>query len=114
MPSDGTSLLFMTAQFSGPGAQAEKVAMESVDRIRLSRAPHMKDKYLLSNGAQSVYKSLEYLRRVAKKTGSSLVREVANEGEFISERCGFCSLRTLRPGKVCPPRRFVRKECPTR
>ena len=52
VPSDGTSLLSTTAQFSGAGAQAEKVAMESVDRIRLSRAPNMKYKYLLSRGAQ--------------------------------------------------------------
>ena len=42
VPSDGTSLLLMTAQFSGAGTQAEKVATESVDRIRLSRAPHVK------------------------------------------------------------------------
>ena len=65
-PSDGTSLLLMTAQFSGPGAQAEKVAMESVDRIRFARAPHMKYKYLLPNGIQSVDKASEYFRRVAK------------------------------------------------
>ena len=33
-PSDGTSLLPLTARFSGAGTQAEKVALESVDRIR--------------------------------------------------------------------------------
>ena len=42
VPSGGTSLLLMTAQLSGVGAQAERVAMESVGRIRLSRSPHMK------------------------------------------------------------------------
>ena len=51
-PSDGTSLLLMTTQPSGAGTQAEKGAMESADRIRLSRAPHMGYKYLLPNGAQ--------------------------------------------------------------
>ena len=50
VPSEGASLLLMTAQFSGSGSQAEKVALESVDRLRLSRAPHMKFKYLLSVG----------------------------------------------------------------
>ena len=48
----------------GAGAQAEKVAMESVDRIRLSRAPHMKYKYLLSGGVRTMDKALEYFRRV--------------------------------------------------
>ena len=44
-PSDGASSLLITAQFSGPCTQAEKVAMESADRIRLSRAPHMRYKF---------------------------------------------------------------------
>ena len=75
-PSDETSLS-TTAQFSGAGAQAGEVAMESVGRIRLSRAPHMKYEYLLSNGAQSTAKTLEYLRRVAKQTDDALVRAAA-------------------------------------
>ena len=40
-PPDSASLLLMTAQISGAGTQDEKVAMESVGRIRLSRAPHL-------------------------------------------------------------------------
>ena len=44
VPSDGASLFLTTAQFSGAGAPAERAAMESVDRTRLSRAPHMKYK----------------------------------------------------------------------
>ena len=72
----------MAAQFSGAGTQAEKVAMESVDRIRLSRSPRMKYKYLLSNGAQSMDKALEYFRRVAKQTDGPLVRAGANEREY--------------------------------
>ena len=77
VPSDGTSLLLMTAQFSGAGAQAEEVAMESAGRIRLSRAPNMKYKCLLSNGAQSMDAALEYFSRVAKQTDNALVRAVA-------------------------------------
>ena len=39
-----------------------------VDRIRLGCAPHMKRKYLLSNGAQLMDTALEHFRRVAKQT----------------------------------------------
>ena len=48
-----------------------------VDRIRLGCAPHMKRKYLLSNGAQLMDTALEHFRRVAKQTDSALVRAVA-------------------------------------
>ena len=37
-PSEGASLPLMTAQFSGAGSTAEKVALESVNQLRLSRA----------------------------------------------------------------------------
>ena len=85
IPSESTSLLLMTAQFSGTGSQAEKVALESVDRLRLSRAPHMKYKYLLSGGVSSMDKALEYFRRVVKESNDVLVRSVAMEREFICE-----------------------------
>ena len=65
VPSDGASCSLMAAQFAGPNTQAEKVAMGSVDRIRSIRAPHMKYKSLLPNGAQSMDKALEYLRWVS-------------------------------------------------
>ena len=42
VPSEGTSLLLMAALTGGTGSQAERVAMELLDRIRLSRAPHTK------------------------------------------------------------------------
>ena len=57
VPSESTSLLLMTAQTSGSGSQAEKVALESVDRLRLSRAPHMKYKFLLSGNVTSMDKA---------------------------------------------------------
>ena len=84
-PSDCTSLLLTTAQFSGAGTQTEKVATESVDRIRLSRDPHMQNMYLSPNGAQLMDRALEYFRRVAKHTDSPLARAVANEREYICE-----------------------------
>ena len=46
VPSDSTSFLLMTAQVSGAGSSAGRVAMESADRLRLSRAPRMKYKFL--------------------------------------------------------------------
>ena len=82
-PSDGTSSLLMAAQFSGAGAPAERVAMESVDHICLSRAPHMKYKYLLANGAHTKDRALEHFRREAIRTDSPLTRAVANGREFF-------------------------------
>ena len=104
VPSDGTSLLLTTAQFSSAGAQAEKVAMESADRIRLSRAPHVTYKYLLSGGARSMEKALEYFRRVADQSDDPLVRAVASEREFICETMRIPFTPYAPPGKgLAPP-----------
>ena len=84
-PSDGTSLSLMTAQLSGGSTHAEKEAMESADRIRPSRAPHMRYKYMLSNGVHAVNKASEYFLRVAKQTDGDLFRAVACERAFICE-----------------------------
>ena len=67
----------MAAQFSGARAPAERVAMGSADHICLSRAPHVKNKYLLANGAQTKDRALEYFRRVAIQTDGPLTRAVA-------------------------------------
>ena len=85
VPSESTSLLLMAAQFSGSGSRAEEVALESVDRPRLSRAPRMKFKYLLSGGVQSMDKALEYFRRVVRESNTVLAQSVASEREFICE-----------------------------
>ena len=98
-PSDGASLLLMTSQFSGPGAQAEKVAWESAGRIRLSRAPRIKYKHQLPNGVQSIYQAIEYLRRVAKQTDNSLVRAVACERDFFWGAMRILYARYAPPGK---------------
>ena len=84
-PPDGTSLLLTSAQFPGAGAQAARVAMESVGRTRPSSASRMKYKFLLSNGAGSMGKALEYFRRAAKQTDNPFARAVANEREFFWE-----------------------------
>ena len=75
------------------------MATESVDRIRLSRAPHMKYKYLLGNGGRTMDKALEYFRRVAKQTDSPLARAVAYEREFI------CEVMRILPTPHAPPSR---------
>ena len=81
--------------------------MESVGRIRLSRAPHMKYKWLLSNGAQSIGKALEHFRRVAEQTDSPLVRAVADEREDIYEATHFLRTPYAPPGKgLAPPMPF--------
>ena len=65
VPSDGTSLSLMSAQMCGPGTRAGRVASDSADRLRLSRAPNMKYKYLLGSGARPTDRTSEYFRPVA-------------------------------------------------
>ena len=50
LPSEGGSLVVTAAQTRKVGSRAEQVAVESIDRIRLSRAPHLKFKHLLGPG----------------------------------------------------------------
>ena len=104
VPSDGASLLLMAAQFSGSGTQAEKVALELADRIRLSRAPRMKYKYLLAGGARSMDKASEHFRRVARQSDGPLARAVASEREFICEAMRILFTPYAPPGKgLAPP-----------
>ena len=103
-PSDWTSLLSTSAQLRGSGARLEQVALGSVDRIRLSRAPHKKYKYLLGAGAQSSDRDSEYFCRVSVDTGSPSVRAVAQEAEFFREAAPipFTPLDPLGKG-LAPP-----------
>ena len=84
-PLGGTSLLLMAAQTCGAGSRAEQEAMEPIDRIRLSRTPHIKFKHLLGPGAQGMGRALDYFRRVAEGTDGVLVRASANGREYICE-----------------------------
>ena len=87
-PSGGASLLLITTQMSGVGAQAERVAIESVCRIRPSCAPHMKWRSVNGEGVGVL----------------PLVRAVANEREFICEatRILFAPYAPSRKG-LAPP-----------
>ena len=73
----------------GSGTRAERVATGSGDRIRLSRAPHTKYKFLLGRGVESMGRALERCRRVAKDADSSSARAVAQELEFFREALRF-------------------------
>ena len=77
MPSEGTSLLSMTAQSCGSESRAGQGAMESMGRIHLKRAPHMKIKDLLGPQSPGVGRASASSRRVAKETDSGLVRALA-------------------------------------
>ena len=90
VPSDGTSLFLTSTQMRGSGGRPGQVAVESVDRIRLCRASHMKYRYLSGSGVQSMGHASEYFRRVGKEATKSSVRPVAQEPEVICE-----SLRIL-------------------
>ena len=85
VPPDRTSLLSMAARMCGSGTRAEQVVMESVDRIRLRRAPHMRYKHLLGNGVQTMGRVFEFPCRVAEEADSSLVRAESQEREFTCE-----------------------------
>ena len=100
VPPEWTSILSTAAQTCGAGPRDERVALESVGRIGLSRAPHVEFDSLLGPGAAPIDRALECLRRVAKETGSPPVSARAQERESI---CGafreFCTLPT-RPASV--------------
>ena len=83
MPPDGTSLLWVAAQVPGAETQSEMVAMEPTGRVRLSRAPHIRYRYLLSGGVRPMDKAIEYFRPEPKRTVIPPVRAVANVRESI-------------------------------
>ena len=93
----------MAAQSSGAGALADRVAMEPADHFRLSRAPHMKYKYLLADGAQTNGRALEYFRRGAEQTDSASTCAVANERESVCEAIRILYAPYAPPGKAPRP-----------
>ena len=62
-------------------------------RICLNRAPRMKFKDLLGPQVQGMGRPMGYSCRVAKETGSGLVRDLAQERECICD--AFCILFSL-------------------
>ena len=80
-PSEITPPLLLAAQFRGPGPRAGKVSMESIDRARSNRAPHMEFKHVLGPGVRAMDCALEPFRRVAKESNDVFVKALANERE---------------------------------
>ena len=107
-PLDGASLFAMAAQTCGSGSLAELVALESVGRLRLSRAPHVEFKFLPGSGPSSIGRAVAYIRRVAKERGNFLAKALAQELEFTLEAsrisCApfFPRVRGAGPPRVCP------------
>ena len=77
--------MLMTAQTRGARSRAKQVAIESADRIPLSRAPHMKYRISLGPGAPSMARALAFFSRVAKETDNPLEKSATEERGFICE-----------------------------
>ena len=85
VPSEGTSSLLMAARTRGAGSRAEQVAMLSIGRIRLNRAPKTKFEQLLGPDVPRRYRALEYFRRAANETDDVPARALANERKYLRE-----------------------------
>ena len=99
-------MLLMNAHFSGSGPRAEEVALESANRLRLSSAPHMKFKYLLSGGVQSMDKALEYFRRAVKESNDAVAQAVAADRELFCEAMRVLFTPYAPSGKSLAPPSF--------
>ena len=84
-PSDGTSLLLMAAQTGGAGSQAERVALGSSGRSRLSHARHMKYGHLFGPRVTPMDRAMAYFRKVMKESGESMGHALAKEGKFFCD-----------------------------
>ena len=73
----------MAAQTCGSGSHAAQVAMGSIDRIRLNRAPQMKFEDLLGSNLQGMDRASESFWRIANESENGLVRAVAQDREYI-------------------------------
>ena len=83
VPTDGTSSLWMAAHARCAGSQAERVVMELLDRIRLSRAPHKGYRHLLGRNVTSMHRAVASFNKVIKETDDPMVPALATEREFI-------------------------------
>ena len=64
----------MAPQSGCVGSQADEIAMESLGRIRLNRAPEMKYKDESGPRVGSIGRVVAYFRQVIKETDNELVR----------------------------------------
>ena len=71
VPPVGASSLLMVTQSGGAAPQVEHEALESLGRIHMSRAPHLKYDHLLGPVATSMGRALAYFRRVVEESGDA-------------------------------------------
>ena len=90
---------FMESQTCEAGSRDWQVALESVGRMRLSRAPHMEFKSLLAPTMAPRGRPLEYFRLVAKETDNTLVEALAGGARVVlrSPAHSVHSRRALNP-----------------
>ena len=68
MPAESASLFLMAAPTCDAGSQSGEVAIGSLDKIRLDRAPHMKYNEILGPNVGAMGRAPANFRRVAKET----------------------------------------------
>ena len=85
LPTEEASLLLMAAQTCEAGSRSERVALEFVGHIRLSRPSRKKFESLLGPTVSSMAPAFGYSRRVAKHRGSPLAKASVQVRGLICE-----------------------------
>ena len=78
-PAEGASFLLTAAQGCGIGSQAERIAMESLGRIRLDRSPPMKLRERLEPRLEAMARALGPFRKAVEETDNDLTRASAQD-----------------------------------
>ena len=108
IPTEGASVLLVASRAGRVGSQAESVAMESLERIRLSRAAHMMRKHEL--GPDPLVRALAFFREDMREANDPLVRVLEKKREFMCEALRALSalhvppVKGARPPRVTPER----------
>ena len=99
-PTDGASQLLKAAKTRAAGSRADKVAMESLGRIRLNRTPVMRYAGISGPKAGATDRNPAYFRKAARVFGDELARALALEGDFICDafRISFTTFAPLARG----------------
>ena len=85
----GAALLVMQArsvQGTAPGSASDQFAVRTLEKMKLSNAPHMKYKQLFLEAASTLDSARAYFRRIATESDRPLVVAMAREREFLCEQ----------------------------
>ena len=85
MLAEGTPFMPTAVRTYGSGALAERLAMETLDRIKSNRGPQRKYKGLLGPRVGSMGPALARFCEVANQMDDDRVRVLALEYEFICD-----------------------------